>query len=78
MIRTLILGASLAIGLATAADAAISIAPLGGPAAIVKVAEGCGAGFWRGPAGHCHPYARGRACPVGYHLGPDAHRCWPN
>jgi hypothetical protein len=78
MIKTLIVSASLAFGLATAADAAISPAPVGDAAAIVKVAEGCGPGFWRGPAGHCHPYARGRACPAGYHLGPDARRCWPN
>ncbi|MGO8797801.1 MAG: GCG_CRPN prefix-to-repeats domain-containing protein [Roseiarcus sp.] len=78
MIKTFVLCTSLAFGLATAADAAISPAPVGGGAAIVKIAEGCGAGFWRGPGGHCHPYARGRACPGGYHLGPDARRCWPN
>jgi len=45
---------------------------------IVKVAEGCGPRFWRGPGGRCHPFAVGRACPVGYHLGPEGKRCWPN
>ena len=78
MVKTFVVCASLAFGVATAADAAISPAPLGGGVAIVKIAEGCGAGFWRGPHGRCHPYAHGRACPAGYHLGPDARRCWPN
>ena len=22
--------------------------------------------------------APGRACPIGYHLGPQGRRCWPN
>ena len=43
-----------------------------------NAAEGCGPGFWRGPGGHCHPFAVNRACPVGYHLGPEGKRCWPN
>ena len=28
--------------------------------------EGRGPGSWRGPGGHCHPFAVGRAGPVGY------------
>jgi hypothetical protein len=79
MIRSLALTASLALGLATAANAAV-IAPT--PAvpntSIIKVAEGCGPGWWRGPGGRCHPFAVGRACPPGYHLGPEGRRCWPN
>ena len=45
---------------------------------VTKVAEGCGPGFWRGPNGRCHPMYNGRACPPGYHLGPERKRCWPN
>jgi hypothetical protein len=78
MIKTFIISACLSFVVATAADAAIAPAPLGNSSAVVKVAEGCGPGFWRGPAGHCHPMAMGRACPPGFHLGPEGHRCWPN
>jgi hypothetical protein len=45
---------------------------------VITVAEGCGAGWWRGPGGRCHPMFNGRACPPGYHLGPERRRCWPN
>jgi hypothetical protein len=79
MIRSIVLSAALVLGLASAASAGITPAPVGNASsAIVKVAEGCGPGFWRGPAGHCHPFAVGRACPVGYHLGPEGKKCWPN
>jgi hypothetical protein len=73
-----VLGALFAIGLATSANAAMTPAPVGANSSIVKVAEGCGAGMWRGPGGRCHPFAVGRACPPGYHLGPEGRRCWPN
>jgi len=78
MVRSLTLSAVFAFGLATAASAmpAGPFTPADG--LIVKVAEGCGPGFWRGPGGKCHPFAVGRACPVGYHLGPEGKRCWPN
>jgi hypothetical protein len=79
IMKTMALGFALAFGIATAAGAAIAPAPIGNAgSAIVKVAEGCGMGFWRGPGGHCHPMAMGRACPPGFHLGPEGHRCWPN
>jgi len=79
MVRSIVLSAALAFGLATAASAGITITPVGNAdSLIVKVAEGCGPGFWRGPGGRCHPYAVGRACPRGYHLGPEGKRCWPN
>ncbi|MGO9699943.1 MAG: GCG_CRPN prefix-to-repeats domain-containing protein [Xanthobacteraceae bacterium] len=79
MVRSIILSGALAFGLATAANAGIAPAPLGNTdGAIIKVAEGCGAGWWRGPGGRCHPMARGRWCPRGYHLGPEGGRCWPN
>ena len=79
MIRTMVLGAALAFGFATASSAAITPAPVGtGSDLAIRVAEGCGPGFWRGPHGACHPFARGRLCPPGYHIGPEGKRCWPN
>ena len=72
-------GVALAFGVSTAVSAAMIPAPLGTTdSAVVKVAEGCGPGFWRGPGGRCHPFAVSRACPRGYHLGPEGRRCWPN
>jgi hypothetical protein len=78
MIRTIVLSAALALGVATAAGAGVIPAPVGAASPVVKIAEGCGPGFWRGPAGRCHPMAMGRACPPGYHLGPEGKKCWPN
>ncbi len=79
MIKTIILSGALAIGLATAASAAIAYTPIQkSDNLVMKVAEGCGPGLWRGPGGRCHPFAVGRACPPGYHLGPEGKRCWPN
>jgi hypothetical protein len=79
MIRSIVLSSALLLGLASAASAAVVAAPPAQPGTLViKVAQGCGPGFWRGPGGHCHPYARHRACPRGYHLGSHGKRCWPN
>jgi hypothetical protein len=79
VIKTIIVSASLAFGFVGAANAGMMPAPIGvAGSAIVKVAEGCGPGFWRGPGGHCHPMFDGRACPPGYHLGAEHRRCWPN
>lgn len=79
MVRSIMLSAALAFGLATAASAGITPGPVGNAnSAVVKVAEDCGAGMWRGPEGHCHPMANGKSCPAGHHLGPDGKRCWPN
>jgi hypothetical protein len=74
----LALGAALSLSVMTAAFASSPISPPAAGSDITRVAEGCGEGFWRGPNGHCHPYAHGRACPRGYHLGNERHRCWPN
>jgi hypothetical protein len=75
--NSIVLGAALAIGLATAGNAAMASAPMEEVgSAIVRIAEGCGPGFWRGPHGVCHPMAMGRACPPHYHLGPEGRRCW--
>ena len=79
MIKSALIGMTLALGLATAASAGMSPLPVNaGDSAIVKVAQGCGAGFWRGAGGVCHPMAVGRVCPAGYHLGPERRKCWPN
>jgi hypothetical protein len=63
--KSLVLSASLALGMIAFAGAA-------------QAAEGCGPGMWRGPGGWCHPMAVNRACPVGWHLGPEGERCLPN
>jgi hypothetical protein len=73
-----LLAAALGFALATAASAAVIPAPLGEDGAVIKVAEHCGPGWWRGPGGHCHPFAKDRVCPPHYHLGPDGLRCWPD
>ena len=78
MIGRLMLGVALVFGLAASAEAAMTVVQPPAERGIVRVAEGCGPGFWRGPAGVCHPFAVARACPVGYHLGPEGGRCWPN
>ncbi|MBV1704749.1 MAG: hypothetical protein KGI57_02295 [Hyphomicrobiales bacterium] len=81
MFKSLVLAAVGAIALASVARAAVPVmAGRGAEASIVKVAEGCGPGGWRGPRGACHPF-RTRfhgACPRGMHLGPHRRRCWPN
>jgi hypothetical protein len=79
MMKTIVLGAALVFGLATATSATVVPAPIGkADSLIAKVAERCGPGMWRGPGGRCHPMFDGRACPPGYHLGPDRKRCWPD
>ncbi len=78
MIGRLMLGVALVFGPAASAEAAMTVVQPPAERGIVRVAEGCGPGFWRGPAGVCHPFAVARACPVGYHLGPEGQRCWPN
>jgi hypothetical protein len=78
MLRTIFIGA-LALGLAGPASAAVTFAPAGASnSSVIQVAEGCGRGWWRGPNGKCHPMYDGRACPAGYHLGPEGKKCWPN
>ena len=78
--RAICLGAALALGLATAAAAAgitpVLTSKVGSN--VTTVAEGCGRGEWRDEHGRCHPMFNGRACPPGYHLGPEGKRCHPN
>jgi len=68
MLRTLLLSAAFAVAVTSAASIA----------GTANAAEDCGPGWWRGPNGFCHPFATNRACPVGWHLGPEGKRCWPN
>jgi len=75
---TTVLGVALSFALATAALAMSTPSPVGKAGIVIHVAEGCGEGFWRGPGGHCHPFAKGRECPRGYHIGPEGKKCWPN
>jgi hypothetical protein len=78
MMKTIVLGAALAVGIATAAGATVMPAPVGNADSLItKVAEGCGPGMWRGPGGHCHPMFNGRACPPGYHRGPERRSAEP-
>lgn len=79
MKKMLLLGTLLACGFATAATAGVFPMQRSNTSSLViTVAEGCGPGWWRGPGGRCHPMYNGRACPRGYHLGPEHRRCWPN
>jgi len=79
MTKTLLLATTLALGLATVASAGVFPVQHGNSdSVVITVAEGCGEGWWRGPGGRCHPMFNGRACPPGYHLGPERRRCWPN
>jgi hypothetical protein len=77
--KAIYLGAAMAFGLATAAGAAVTpVLSSKAGSNVITVAEGCGPGMWRGPGGRCHPMFNGRACPPGYHLGPERRRCHPN
>jgi hypothetical protein len=79
VVRSIVLGATLIIALATVANAGVVAPPvIKTNSLITRVAEGCGPGRWRGTGGLCHPFAVHRACPPGYHLGPEGRRCWPN
>jgi hypothetical protein len=42
---------------------------------IIQVAQGCGPGWHRGPAGACRPLYN---CPPGWHSGPFGRRCFRN
>ncbi|MBV9561362.1 MAG: hypothetical protein JOY90_13070 [Bradyrhizobium sp.] len=73
--------AAIALGLgfgAMGASQAMPRAPLAPTAsdgAIIRVADGCGPGFHRGPYGACRPLY---SCPPGWHPGPYGRRCFRN
>lgn len=90
MIRSLLVGAALALAASSSASAAMLVAPVADAnPAIVRVADGCGPGFFRGPGGYCRrmhgeymppvyrPY-RPFMCPPGMHPGRYDRRCFPN
>lgn len=76
--------AALSVPASAAPHIQDAIALNGGGAQIIRVFGGCGPYAHRGPYGGCRPggqwggYRRGRACPIGFHLGPYGRRCWPN
>jgi hypothetical protein len=52
-----------------------------GAGSIILAEGGCGRDYHRDFRGYCVPNWReweGRACPPGWHLGPEGRRCWPN
>lgn len=59
MISTMIVAAALTALPLAGAHAMPVAADFGGPAAVSRVAGGCGPGAWRGPWGHCRntPYS---------------------
>lgn len=77
-----------AIGFSTVASAAMMPAPMDtGGQSVIRVAERCGAGWYRyGPDKRCHKFEtrfgsnRGTvdACPPAMHIGPEGVYCWPN
>jgi len=87
MIKSLLVSAVLALAVTSNAGAAMLAAPFAdGDSAIVRVADGCGPGFFRGPGGYCHrmrgpymaPVYRPFMCPPGMHPGRYDRRCFPN
>lgn len=79
MTRTLLLATTLALGFAGTAFAGMPVPQQSkSDSLMTRVAEDCGRGRWRDEHGHCHPMFDGKACPPGYHLGPERKRCHPN
>jgi hypothetical protein len=68
---------SLGLGLAAvSASQAMPVAPIASSQPeVIKVAQGCGPGFHRGPYGACRPLY---SCPLGWHPGPYGKQCFPN
>jgi hypothetical protein len=71
---------AFAIGLslmAMSASQAVPVAPLDQSVStdIIRVVDGCGAGWHRGPYGACRPLYN---CPPGWHPGPFGRRCFRN
>jgi hypothetical protein len=68
---------AMGLGLLTVSAQAMPIAPVDKPVSneITRVAQGCGAGMHRGPAGACRPLF---TCPPGWHTGPYGKKCFRN
>ncbi len=76
----MLVASAFAVGLglmAIPASQAMPISPIDNPASneIIQVAQGCGPGWHRGPAGACRPLYN---CPPGWHSGPFGKRCFRN
>ena len=67
--------AALSLASISAQAMPFQTSPAGDDTAIVKVWEGCGPGWTRGPYGHCRPMYN---CPPGWHPGPFGHHCFRN
>jgi hypothetical protein len=68
---------AIGLGLMSVSAQAMPVYQTEKPAAneIIRVAQGCGPGFHRGPAGACRPLYN---CPPGSHTGPEGKRCFRN
>jgi hypothetical protein len=66
---------AIGLGLVTMSAQAMPIAPVDKPVSneIIRVAQGCGPGMHRGPAGMCRPLF---TCPPGWHTGPYGKKCF--
>ena len=68
--------AAFVVALAGAAQA-LPVAPLPADGLTTQVAQGCGPGMARNPAGRCRPAFIARGCGPGMHRGYLG-RCRPN
>ena len=68
---------ALGLGLMAMSAHAMPVAPLDPSASVdvIRVADGCGPGWHRGPYGACRPMYN---CPPGWHSGPFGRRCFRN
>ena len=75
----LLVASALAVGLGLMAVSAqaMPVYPVdkSAPNEIIRVAQGCGPGFHRGPGGACRPLF---SCPLGWHPGPYGKKCFRN
>jgi hypothetical protein len=78
----LLAASAFALGISFAAitaSQAMPVAPLeqtqSASGEVIRVADGCGWGFHRGPYGGCRPMYN---CPPGWHSGPYGRRCFRN
>jgi hypothetical protein len=76
----MLVATAFAIGLslaAVSASRAMPLAPLDRAMSsdTIRVAQGCGPGWHRGPGGACRPLYN---CPRGWHSGPFGKRCFRN
>ncbi len=68
---------AIGLGLMSVSAQAMPVYQTDKPASneIIRVAQGCGPGFHRGPGGACRPLFN---CPPGWHTGTEGKRCFRN